>query len=565
MSTFGGKIQEIPYISVDRFDGENLDSDVYFLSHCHADHMKGINNYFWDHLINKIRFLYASKISCAILKLLYPNCVNNIKELCINIPSTVNFQNNSLSITSIPAGHCPGSVMFLFITESKNILYTGDYRISKNDFKKIKVFYNNFKQVIKFDKIYLDTTFFSKSYLKFPKREESLDQICKIIYRHINKGREYMIHLITGAYYGYEYVFKKIYEKFNMPVHVRPDSYEFYRLIPDMDASVTMDGSKTQIHCHCDGYKQNCLFCSAGIVQNLVVTAYIWVTDLLEGGISHDDPEKGTVRVCFSTHASFEEGTALIRFLRPKEIEICVLSKDPERNDEMNSIINELLSEIHSPKKIIMEPKLFKTKLKAKKVKRYNSQTSYSSKYHQSSILDSPPREKRLFSGSLPGQQLSSNSPTKTSISRCSSLGTTESSDLKIEIRIEKPVAAFGAILANQTKSAKHSTDITRPKDKEIDQSSQISLEELEISSGYQSGDVILNIINDKSNTNSTKLIPEETAFQPEHRMMTRNVSEDNVILSFIDSQEIVGNDNTSSDSAIDKDSQNVLLDIIHS
>lgn len=32
------------------------------------------------------------------------------------------------SVTAISAGHCPGSVMFLFEQENRRILYTGDFR-----------------------------------------------------------------------------------------------------------------------------------------------------------------------------------------------------------------------------------------------------------------------------------------------------------------------------------------------------------------------------------------------------------------------------------------------------
>lgn len=32
------------------------------------------------------------------------------------------------SVIAIPAGHCPGSVMFLFEQSNQRILYTGDFR-----------------------------------------------------------------------------------------------------------------------------------------------------------------------------------------------------------------------------------------------------------------------------------------------------------------------------------------------------------------------------------------------------------------------------------------------------
>lgn len=34
----------------------------------------------------------------------------------------------TFTVTSIPAGHCPGSVMFMFETIGKRVLYTGDFR-----------------------------------------------------------------------------------------------------------------------------------------------------------------------------------------------------------------------------------------------------------------------------------------------------------------------------------------------------------------------------------------------------------------------------------------------------
>ena len=42
LSEFPGPISEFPVVSIDPFKGENLKSTVYFLSHCHTDHMVGL-------------------------------------------------------------------------------------------------------------------------------------------------------------------------------------------------------------------------------------------------------------------------------------------------------------------------------------------------------------------------------------------------------------------------------------------------------------------------------------------------------------------------------------------
>lgn len=68
MSTFVGRFREIGGISADRFDGINLSSKVFFLSHCHTDHMYGLDNP--DGLPGP---LYLSAISAVIIRRQYPN------------------------------------------------------------------------------------------------------------------------------------------------------------------------------------------------------------------------------------------------------------------------------------------------------------------------------------------------------------------------------------------------------------------------------------------------------------------------------------------------------------
>lgn len=61
MSTFAGIMKEFPCISVDRFDNDNLQSKIFFLSHCHMDHMVGLNSKLPGPL-------YLSSISSVIIK-----------------------------------------------------------------------------------------------------------------------------------------------------------------------------------------------------------------------------------------------------------------------------------------------------------------------------------------------------------------------------------------------------------------------------------------------------------------------------------------------------------------
>lgn len=67
MSTFEGIMDEFPSLSVDRFDNGNLNSQTFFLSHCHADHMVGLNNP--EGLPGP---LYLSPISAIIIQKTFP-------------------------------------------------------------------------------------------------------------------------------------------------------------------------------------------------------------------------------------------------------------------------------------------------------------------------------------------------------------------------------------------------------------------------------------------------------------------------------------------------------------
>lgn len=144
MSTFGGMFGDaLPGVSCDRFDGDNDNSDQFFLSHCHSgnvgtlillcpalcetvflfsDHMEGL-----DKLVPLLRRknsvkvnnrIYCSMISKAFLVRKYPNLDERyVKDLFPNQGVEVNVFDKKLGsmyklrVTGVPANHCPGSVM----------------------------------------------------------------------------------------------------------------------------------------------------------------------------------------------------------------------------------------------------------------------------------------------------------------------------------------------------------------------------------------------------------------------------------------------------------------------
>ena len=68
MSEFAGPISKFPVVSNDRFNGDNLKSTLYFLSHCHTDHMVGLNE---PELFGRLKHynlkMYCHKVSTALM------------------------------------------------------------------------------------------------------------------------------------------------------------------------------------------------------------------------------------------------------------------------------------------------------------------------------------------------------------------------------------------------------------------------------------------------------------------------------------------------------------------
>ena len=130
MSEFAGPISETPGVSIDRFNGENLKSTVYFLSHCHTDHMVGLNE---PELFERLKYynlkIYCHKVSAALLSALPLNVhltpfkvlLDSDNETTLNI-SLEGDETHTLSLLFLQVTH--GSVHFkimwsIFMSEIK--------------------------------------------------------------------------------------------------------------------------------------------------------------------------------------------------------------------------------------------------------------------------------------------------------------------------------------------------------------------------------------------------------------------------------------------------------------
>lgn len=71
-------------------------------------------------------------------------------------------QLEQITLTAIPAGHCPGSAMLLIEGIQGTVLYTGDFRFDKGTAAKLGSLHDSYGQVKTIDSIHCDTTFLTK-------------------------------------------------------------------------------------------------------------------------------------------------------------------------------------------------------------------------------------------------------------------------------------------------------------------------------------------------------------------------------------------------------------------
>ncbi|KAK9052010.1 hypothetical protein SSX86_028638 [Deinandra increscens subsp. villosa] len=167
-------------ISVDRWaEG----SQVYFLTHLHADHTVGLSSR-W-----KKGPVFCSRISARLFHHKFPGFdtsllrILEIGQWCsLSLVSPSTESRTTVEVMAIDANHCPGAVMYLFRGAFGITLYTGDFRweVASESAKMGKNMLLNALKNEKIDIIYIDNTYCNPSY-SFPSREVAAQQVVNII------------------------------------------------------------------------------------------------------------------------------------------------------------------------------------------------------------------------------------------------------------------------------------------------------------------------------------------------------------------------------------------------
>lgn len=162
--------------------------------------------------------------------------------------------------------------------------------------------------------------------------------------------------LRTCARYGYESLFKCIYDRFRLPIHVNDSELVKYQYVPELDDCFTTDGASSRIHACFSTIKRNslqlCCDPNHDTKKILVIrpTAMIWTKWRPDQAIHAGELDEQFVRVCYSNHASYTEVRDLLLYLRPKSIELNVVPTCTADKAEMNLEIKNILAEYQTVK-----------------------------------------------------------------------------------------------------------------------------------------------------------------------------------------------------------------------
>ncbi|XP_033846132.1 protein artemis [Periophthalmus magnuspinnatus] len=372
MSSFAGRMKEYSNISLDRFDRENIHARAYFLSHCHKDHMKGLKGPLLKRKLQSSRTvrLYCSFVTKELLlsNPKYSFWEDYIVPLELESPTQISLvdeasgEKEDIVVTLLPAGHCPGSVMFLFEGGQGNVLYTGDFRLAIGDASRIEYLHSG-SRVKEIQSVYVDSTFYDPRFYQIPSRDVCLNGILELVRNWICQSPYHVVWLNCKAAYGYEYLFTNLGEEFKTQIHI--NNLAMFKKMPEILNYVTTE-NKTQIHA-CRHPKDeeflqgNRLPCGSTASDGTplqiisIKPSTMWFGERSKKTNVIIKMGSSSFRACFSFHSSYSEIKEFLLYLKPVNIYPNVIPIGKTLT-EVTHLLNQMCRNQLDPEAFIYKP-----------------------------------------------------------------------------------------------------------------------------------------------------------------------------------------------------------------
>jgi len=179
--------------------------------------------------------------------------------------------------------------------------------------------------------------------MQFPSRLSSISILCSLIASWLQEGSDNDVCIQMPANYGSETVFVAVAKRLGMKIRVSSDAYSIYKNIPEIQEAVTDDRRCTRIHA-CrprDRYihDETTFLPSRGRLSKLRIikpcalsfTSKVYNGSLESAVLKSNDQE--LFRICYSCHCSYRELEDFVRYLKPRQIEACVVPRNMKEAD----------------------------------------------------------------------------------------------------------------------------------------------------------------------------------------------------------------------------------------
>ncbi|KAM7055661.1 protein artemis isoform 2-T2 [Acridotheres tristis] len=317
----------------------------------------------------------------------------------ISLEDETSGEKEDVVVTLLPAGHCPGSVMFLFEGENGTVLYTGDFRLAKGEAARMELLHSG-TRVKDIQSVYLDTTFCDPKFYHIPSREECLNGILELVRSWTSLSRNHVVWLNCKAAYGYEYLFINLSEELGIKVHM--NKLDMFRNMPDILCHVTTD-QHTQIHA-CrhprddDCFRWNRLPCGMTCLNGAplhvisIKPSTMWFGERRKKTSVIVRTGERTYRACFSFHSSYSEIKDFLSYICPVNVYPSVLPVGGTEDKVM-----EILKPLCRSYRRIMEPRYKPLGTLKRALKRELSDTDEDDLFDSELISTKPkiPKEQR--------------------------------------------------------------------------------------------------------------------------------------------------------------------------